>query len=55
MTAPTDPGWATDCQPSDRTPSRFDCRQHEMWDCRGQGPEPAALWNATTLPTQEYL
>lgn len=47
--------WPTDCQPADRPPTPFDCRQHEMWDLRGQGPEPLALWTATNVPTQEYL
>lgn len=47
--------WTLDCQPGDQTPSRFDCRQHEMRDCRGQHAGPAALWTARNVPTQEYL
>jgi hypothetical protein len=48
-----DPAW-TD-PPSDRHPTRFDCRQHEMRDLRGQAVGPRALWTAETVPTQEYL
>lgn len=36
-------------------PTTFDLRQAEMWDCRGQGPGPAALWTATTIKAPEYL
>lgn len=39
----------------DLPPTPFDCRQHEMWDCRGQGPSPAALWTADNVPTRSYL
>ena len=47
-----EPDWAT---PEDRQPTRFDCRQHEMRDLRGQHAGPHALWTAHTIPTQEYL
>ncbi|MFI1485711.1 hypothetical protein [Streptomyces sp. NPDC020747] len=40
---------------SDHTPTRFDCRQHEMRDLRDQGPGPHALWTAVTVPTGRYL
>lgn len=49
-----DPSW-TDCEPADRTPTPFDLRNHEMWDLRGQGPEPVALWTAHNVPTGSYL
>lgn len=49
-----DPTW-TD-EPSDRPPTPFALRQHEMHDLRHQGTGPLALWNATTIhPDQEYL
>lgn len=42
--------------PPDRTPTRHDCRQHEMRDMRGQHAAPHALWTATTIqPAEEYL
>lgn len=50
-----DPTWPNDNQPGDRTPTRFDCRQHEMRDLRDQGPGPHALWTATTIHAPEYL
>ena len=42
-------------QPSDRTPTRFDLREHEMHDLRDQGAGPVALWTADTVPTGRYL
>lgn len=33
----------------------FDLRQHEMWDLRGQGPGPLALWTAHNVPTGDLL
>lgn len=49
-----EPAW-TD-QPADHTPTRFDCRQHEIRDLGGQGAGPYALWTVETVPTQEkYL
>lgn len=50
--------WTEPCndpQPSDQPPTRFDCRQHEMRDLHGQGPEPKALWTAHTIHAPEYL
>lgn len=47
-----EPAWAT--EPAAH-PTRFDCRQHEMRDLRGQAAGPHALWTAETVPTQEYL
>lgn len=53
MTTPAD-DW-TDSELSDRTPTRFDCRQHEMRDLRNQHAGPAALWTADTVHAEEYL
>lgn len=47
--------WPTDCQPADRPPTPFDCRQHEMWDLRGQHANPVALWTAHNVPTGDLL
>lgn len=44
-----------DGEPSDRTPTPFDLRQHEMRDQRGQGARPKALWTADNVPTGSYL
>ena len=49
------PTWPTHSEPTDRTPTPFDCRQHEMWDLRYQGAGPAALWTAHTINAPEYL
>lgn len=46
-----DPAW-TD-EPADHQPSRFDCRQHEMRDLRGQAAGPHALWKAETVLIKE--
>jgi len=56
VTEPPAP-WTDPCDhpETDTPPTRFDLRQHEMWDLRGQGPGPVALWTARTVPTQEYL
>jgi hypothetical protein len=45
----------TDTDPADHHPTRFDCRQHEMRDLRGQGPGPHALWTAHTINPGSYL
>ncbi|MBP5870880.1 hypothetical protein [Streptomyces scabiei] len=52
----------TDCdpdrtdEPGDHQPTRFDCRQHEMRDLRGQAAGPHALWTAHTVAIEErYL
>lgn len=45
----------TDTEPGDHQPTRFDCRQHETRDLRGQAAGPHTLWTAETVPTQEYL
>ncbi len=42
-------------QPSDRTPTPTDLREHEMHDLRQQGPGPVALRTADTVPTGRYL
>lgn len=50
--------WSEPCTtppPANRPPTRFDLRQHEMWDVRGQGIEDAAYWTATTIHAPEYL
>lgn len=49
------PGWPTDCQPTDHTPTPYDCRQHEIRDLHGQGAGPAALWTARDIPARRYL
>ena len=49
-----DPRW-TDGEPTDRTPTPFDLRAHEIRDCRGQHAQPVELWGATTLNPQEHL
>ena len=48
-----DANWAT--EPGDHQPSRFDCRQHEMRDLRGQAAGPHALWTAETINPGSYL
>lgn len=48
-----DPTW-TD-PPGDHQPSRFDCRQHEMSDLRGQAAGTVALWTAETINPGSYL
>lgn len=48
-----EPAW-TD-EPGDHQPTRFDCRQHEMRDLRGQSAGPHALWTAHTVQTGRYL
>lgn len=50
-----DPEWATDCQPTDQPPTQFDLRRDEMWDLRGQGPGPVALWTAHTITVGDLL
>ncbi len=55
MTAPPIDWHDADTEPGDHQPTRFDCRQHEMRDLRGQAAGPVALWTAETVPTQEYL
>lgn len=47
------PAW-TD-EPADRTPSRFDCRQHELRDLHNQHAGPHAIRTAQTVPTGSYL
>ncbi|MEU3613453.1 hypothetical protein ABZ725_14215 [Streptomyces sp. NPDC006872] len=50
--------WSEPCndpQPTNQPPTPFDLRQHEMWDLRGQGPGPLALWTAHTVHAPEYL
>ena len=52
--------WATEELPgllwdNEQPPTRHDLRQHEMWDLRGQGAGPTALWTATTITAPEYL
>lgn len=43
-------------EPGDHQPTRFDCRQHEMRDLRGQHAGPHALWTADTVAIEEeYL
>ena len=50
------PDWtATDRQPGDHTPSRFDLRQDEMHDLGDQHAGPLALWTAQTVDTGSYL
>jgi hypothetical protein len=57
-----EPDAAFDPEPDDgddgpwcHTPSPFDLHQHEMRDCRNQGPGPFALWTAHNVPTGSYL
>lgn len=53
-----EPDWTdpSDHQPGDRTPTRFDCRQHELRDLHNQHAGPHALRTAHTVPTrEEYL
>lgn len=52
--ADCEPAWQ-DTAVSDRIPSQFEARQHEMRDLRDQGPGPAALRTATTINAPEYL
>lgn len=46
---------ASDPEPGDHQPTRFDCRQHEMRDLRGQHAGPHALWTAETINPGSYL
>jgi hypothetical protein len=47
--------WRDDFEPGEHQPTRFDLRQAEMRDLRGQGPTPLALWTAHTIPARSYL
>ncbi|WP_069769766.1 hypothetical protein [Streptomyces sp. LUP30] len=50
--------WSEPCNtpsPANRPPTRFDLRQHEMWDIRGQRIEPAAYWTAHTITVKGDL
>ena len=49
---PAQPVW-TDHQPDTPTPTHL--RDAEIADLRGQGPGPAALRTAKTVPTGRYL
>ncbi|WP_327592488.1 hypothetical protein [Streptomyces chartreusis] len=40
---------------NDRIPTPIDLRRHEMWDLRGQGVGPLALWTAHNIQPGSYL
>lgn len=50
--------WTEPCntpQSVNRPPTRFDLRQHEMWDIRGQGIEDGDYWTAHNVTVKGDL